>query len=161
MHNRAVPRDMPTSTIEGGSIDENACAVTVHMRQYGADLRRWGCQWRGTWQSGGRRLGHSGHATGAPAPPWGHSCLWPIFLYMCVTVLHTCTERSTGGQGTGGGFRQCVLSRGPSCSPLVDLPTSDNGEYVNQARHEPLPLLITRHTAPTVRVGAGQRPLGG
>src|SRR6266567_376658 len=33
----------PTSVIEGESIGENACAVTVHVRQCCAHLRRCGC----------------------------------------------------------------------------------------------------------------------
>jgi hypothetical protein len=35
-------RHTPTSIIDSGSIGENACAVTVHMCQYCADLRRSG-----------------------------------------------------------------------------------------------------------------------
>src|SRR5262247_1129253 len=40
VHNRGVPRHTPTSTIESKSIGKNAGAVTVHMRQCFAHLRR-------------------------------------------------------------------------------------------------------------------------
>src|SRR5262245_18317757 len=43
VHNRGVPRHTPTSTIESESIGKNASAVTVHIRQCFADLRKCKC----------------------------------------------------------------------------------------------------------------------
>ena len=57
MYNRGMPRDTPTRTIESGSIGENACAVTVHMRQFVrtcADVDAWALLDR-TWGYGPKR----------------------------------------------------------------------------------------------------------